>query len=148
MNDATGPAPLDLSALRGALDSLASGLSVSGAPAFDAQPAAWGNLLRAGLIQHFECCFELGVRMIKRQLERETEDRAALDAMAWRDMLRLAAERGLLSSPEAWFQFRELRNITLHTYDRAKADRVLGACQPQLQHGQALLACLATRNRG
>jgi nucleotidyltransferase substrate binding protein (TIGR01987 family) len=148
LNAAARLPPLDLGALRSAVGSLTSSMALEGAPLFDAQPSALGNLLRAGLVQHFEFCFELAVRMLKRELERETEDRQALDAMSWRDMVRFAAERGLIDSPAAWFGFRELRNITSHTYDRAKANLVLAACEPLLQHCRNLLSRLEARNHG
>ena len=140
--------PLDLHALRAPLLSMPDGLAVLESADFGHHEEIVANLLRAGVIQNFEFCFELASRRLKRELERETEDREALGAMAWRDMIRLGAERGLLDEHARRFNSREMRNITLHTYDRAKADRVLAVTRPFGEDARQLLARLEERNSG
>ena len=57
-------------------------------------------------------------------------------------MIRAGVERGLLNSEAPWFGYRELRNITSHVYDPAKAERVFGALSGFLQDAEALHAQL------
>jgi len=46
------------------------------------------------------------------------------DILSFRDLIRLGAERGFIEEPSEWFEFREERNISSHTYDEAKAAEV------------------------
>ena len=124
----TAPA-LDLSALRSAVASFEDSLDVVGDAAwFDAQSPRVQNTLMAGAIQNFEFVYELGFKMIKRRLERDSANPGEIDAMNFRDILRLAGEAGLVDDVPAWFEYRAMRNITAHTYDQAKARQIyLGA---------------------
>jgi len=124
----TAPA-LDLSALSSAVASFEDSLDVVGDTAwFDAQSPRVQNTLMAGVIQNFEFVYELGFKMIKRRLERDSANPGDIDAMNFRDLLRLAGEAGLVDDVPAWFEYRAMRNITAHTYDQAKAKQIyLGA---------------------
>ena len=82
------------------------------------------NTLRAGVIQSFEYTYELSVKMLKRRLRLDFESRAVVDAASFKDLMRMGGERRLVSSVEAWFGFRTLRNETMHTYDLEKAEQV------------------------
>ena len=57
-------------------------------------------------------------------------------------MIRAAAERGLLDIENNWFSYRELRNITSHVYDPAKADKVFAELAPFLDDVRKLLSKL------
>jgi uncharacterized protein with HEPN domain len=48
---------------------------------------------------------------------------------------------------EAWFSFRQMRNITAHTYDHAKAQQVYLGTQSFLTQARQLLGCLADRGK-
>ena len=50
-----------------------------------------------------------------------------IDALGYRVMIRVGVERGLIKSDVRWFGYRELRNITSHVYNPAKARKVFGA---------------------
>jgi nucleotidyltransferase substrate binding protein (TIGR01987 family) len=80
-----------------------------------------GELLRDGAIQCFQYSYELAWKSLKRVLEAEAASPEELDALPFRDLIRLGAEKGIVNSPEEWFSFREERNISSHTYDEAKA---------------------------
>jgi hypothetical protein len=82
------------------------------------------------------------------QLEQEVPTPSELDAMNFRDMVRLGHERGLVREPETWFEFRELRNITSHTHSEPLALRVAAGATPLLAQGKLLLRELERRNRG
>ena len=138
---------LDLTALRSAIGSLDDGLAVvSDSVWFNAQDPKVRNTLVAGVIQNFEFVYEIGVKMLRRQLEAESDSPAEIDQASFRDLLRIAAEKGLIDDVEAWFGFRQMRNITAHTYDHAKAQQVYAGTQAFLTHARALLARLESRH--
>ncbi len=108
---------LDLSPLDRALASLERALARSRtAPADDE--------LRDACIQRFEYSFELCWKMLKRQLESDLPSPSDIDTWSYRKMFRTAGERGLVSDVEAWFDYRDKRDITAHTYDEKKARAV------------------------
>lgn len=86
-----------------------------------AQPKT--DYLRDATIQRFEYTFELAIKMLKRSLEKWPEG-TTIDQQTYRDMIRMAAESGLITDPEAWFEYREARNITSHAYDEKLAEKV------------------------
>ncbi len=138
---------LDLSALHLAITSLEDGLSVvSDAAWFNQQDAKVRNTLVAGVIQSFEFVYEIGVKMLRRQLDAESDSPGDVDQSSFRDLLRMGAEKGLIDDVEAWFGFRQMRNITAHTYDHAKAQQVYEGTQNFLSHARALLARLESRH--
>lgn len=138
---------LDLSALRSAMASLDDGLAVVGdSNWFSQQDERVRNTLVAGVIQNFEFVYEISVKMLRRQLEAEADTPSEIDQAGFRDLLRLAAEKGLISDVEAWFGFRQMRNITAHTYDHAKAQQVYQGTQAFLTHARRLLLQLEARH--
>ncbi len=80
--------------------------------------------LRDAVIQRFEYTYELCWKMLKRRLEQEVPVPAEVDHYSFRELLREAAERGLIKNLESWVVYRDLRNITAHVYDDKKAQRV------------------------
>jgi nucleotidyltransferase substrate binding protein (TIGR01987 family) len=120
---------LDLGALRAAVASFEDSLDVVGnADWFDAQSPRVQNTLMAGVIQNFEFVFEIGFKMIRRRLELDSASPNEIDELNFRDVLRVAGERGLVDDVPAWFEYRRMRNITAHTYDQEKARQIyLGA---------------------
>ena len=138
---------LDLSALRNAVVSLEGSLAVVGNTGWlSKQSDIVQKTLMAGVIQHFEFVFELSIRMIRRQLEQESDSPDEVDQTNFRDMLRIAAEKALISDVEAWFAYRRTRNISAHTYDSAKARQVYQDTLRFVNDARALLARLEARN--
>jgi nucleotidyltransferase substrate binding protein (TIGR01987 family) len=138
---------LDLTALRNVLASLAGSIEViSDSAWFDRQPPNVQNTLLAGAIQNFEFVFEISVKMIKRQIELESISPTEIDGASFRDILRIAAKRVLIADVEAWFRYRKMRNLTAHTYDRAKAQEVYRDTLTFLDDARSLLARLEARN--
>jgi nucleotidyltransferase substrate binding protein (TIGR01987 family) len=126
---------LDLSALDKALASLSRALvRAQGLPADEE--------LRDASIQRFEYSFELAWKMLKRRLELDVPSTDAVDALSYRAMIRLAAERGLLDNPQAWFDYRDQRNLTSHTYDAAVAQRVYACVADFKRDADELLQAL------
>jgi nucleotidyltransferase substrate binding protein (TIGR01987 family) len=138
---------LDLSALRYAIVSLHEGISVvSDESWFKAQSKSVQNTLIAGVIQNFEFVYELSIKMIRRQIERDAASPTEADYSDFRDLLRTAAEKGLLADVEAWFEYRKMRNITAHTYDHNKAKRIYDGTLTFIADARALLETLDARN--
>ena len=148
MVDQASDHPLDLSSLRAAVQSLGNSITVVTSPEFAVADPRWRDTLQAGVVQHFEFTFELCWKMLKRQLERELPSAAALDGASYRELIRLGHQRGLIAAVEPWFEFRELRNITAHTYARDKALKVVAGAGTLLGQAQALLSAVEARNHG
>ncbi len=138
--------PLDLSSLKKALASLEAALAITRGERFSELGEDWRRTLIAGVVQNFEFVFELSWKMLKRQLERELPNPAALDLMSYREMIRTGYERGLIDDPEAWFDYRLLRNITSHAYSEKKASQVFSGVPPFIESVRFLLAALESRN--
>lgn len=138
---------LDLSALRAAVAALADAIAVVSDTAWFAQQRPnVQQVLRAGAIQSFEIAYEVSVKMLKRQIELDSASPSEVDTQSFRELLRIAAERGLIADVEAWFQYRTLRNITAHTYDHEKAMQVFAGATDFLADANFLLTKLQARN--
>lgn len=138
---------MDLSALRKAIASLEGGLkTISDLPWFSQQSDVVRNTLLAGVIQNFEFVYELSVRMLKRRIEMDALTPTEADFSNFRDLLRIAAEKGLITDVEAWFKYRGMRNNTAHTYDQAKAQQIYQGISTFLDDAKNLLTRLEGRN--
>lgn len=98
--------------------------------------------VRDASIQRFEFTYELCVKSLRRQLEAMSDSPADIDALSYRDMIRLGVERGFIETEAAWFGNRELRNMTSHVYDPAKASRVFAMLPAFLEDARSLLTRL------
>ncbi len=108
---------IDLSAFQKALRTLHAALQ-----ALEAKPD--DEFIRDSCIKRFEYSYELSHKMLRRYLE--ATEPATTDRLSFPSMVRLGFARGLLAqSWDAWDNFRDARNNTSHTYDEAKADKVL-----------------------
>lgn len=132
---------LDLSSFEKALNSLARAIARS-------QEAPGDDELRDSVIQRFEYTYELSWKMLKRRLEMDSPSPETIDALNFRDLIREGAVSGLIADPEAWFEYREQRNITSHTYDEKKAAQVYRAALKFYPDAKALFDGLLRRNPG
>jgi nucleotidyltransferase substrate binding protein (TIGR01987 family) len=101
---------------------------------------------RNSAIQCFEFTHELAFKMMRRQLERMSADPAAADKMAYMDIVRSAAEAGLLDDISRFKDYRDKRNITSHTYNQAKAEKIEAILPAFREDMRYLLAELEKRN--
>jgi nucleotidyltransferase substrate binding protein (TIGR01987 family) len=129
---------LDLTPLTRALAALDRGL------------ARWSKApkdeeVRDACIQRFEYTFELSWKMLKRRLSMDLPNSQEVDAMTWRALIRAGAVQGLVEDVDAWFLYRDKRNITSHTYDEAKAAEVAAVLPQFARDARALLERLETR---
>jgi nucleotidyltransferase substrate binding protein (TIGR01987 family) len=102
--------------------------------------------IRDACIQRFEYTYELAFKMLKRQLEQELPSSEELDHLPFKEVIRVGAERGLIAMPERWFDYRDKRNITSHTYDEAKAREVYVILANFAADAADLLTLLKSRN--
>ena len=130
---------LELNPFRNALASLERGLARRRANLADEE-------VRDACIQRFEYCFELSWKMLKRQIEMELGDAAEVDSYSKRTLFRVAAERGLVTKPEAWFVYMVQRNKSSHAYDARVATEVAAVLEDFLHDARALLATLESRD--
>jgi len=124
---------IDISPLGDAVRQLEQGL-------LEAERQPSNELLRDGVIQRFEYTHELAIKFIRRVLETVFGD--DVDRTAYNDLLRTAAERGLIESAETWFAYRAARNKTSHTYDATVAAEVYTAARLFLADAQYFLTHL------
>src|SRR3990167_1837195 len=138
---------LDFSALQKAIQSLHEAIEIiSNHKWFNEQPSAVQNTLIAGAIKNFEFVYELSMKMLRRQLEWEADNPTEIDETGFKDLLRMAAEKGLIENVERWFAYRTMRNITSHTYDHEKAQRVYEDTLTFIKDAKILLENLENRN--
>lgn len=138
---------LDLTALKKACISLEMAVKDASDKSFmHALSDSQKQLIIAGVIQNFEFTYELVFKMIKRQLEFDASSPSEVDQYSFRDLLRTAAEKGLVTSVEDWFEYRRLRNITSHTYNLDKAQEVFDRTVAFKDDAVAVLAELIKRN--
>lgn len=132
---------LDLSPFVKALASLERALERACAVPEDAE-------LRDACIQRFEYTYELAWKMLKRQIEAEVANPSEVDGFSFRQLFRVAGERGLVDDVEAWFDYREQRNLTTHTYHEETARRVFSVLPAFARDAGSLLSRLGGRDAG
>jgi len=130
---------LDLTSWKRALASLQRAIVRATAAATDAE-------LRDAVIQRFEYSYELSWKMLKRHLEQVVADPGMVDQWSFKELMREAAERGLIGAVEPWIEYRYQRNMTAHAYDEDKARGVYESARSFLIDAQNLLAAVEQRN--
>ncbi len=101
--------------------------------------------IRDAVIQRFEYTYELCWKMMKRQIEKESPSPESIDKLSFKDLLREAAEKQIISNVEDWMEYRESRNITAHTYNAQKAKIVYQSAVKFNVDAANLLKCLKSR---
>jgi len=101
---------------------------------------------RSACIQAFEFTYEVGMKMLRRQLELIVINPSELREMAFMDLIRSAADAGLLNEVSRFRLYLEKRNITSHTYDEGRAEEVLSILPDFKRDLEFLLAELRRRN--
>lgn len=102
---------------------------------------------RAATIQAFKYTYELAIKMIRRQLARIVANPDELRKIDFADLMRTAADAGVVREAPAYIRYRELRNRTSHTYNIEQAERTVAVTDEFLRDVRFLLDELARRNR-
>ena len=98
--------------------------------------------LRSAVIQSFEFSYELSVRLLRRVLIERSESADRVADLSFNDLLRAAADAGLLADAPRWREWREMRNATSHAYDEARAQAVAQRAAAFAQDALTLLDAL------
>ena len=136
---------LDLSALRDAIAALEKSLGY-----LRSDLAADPNLreqFRAASIQGFESTHEVAYKMMKRQLEQIAANPSEVDGMTYMQLIRSAAEAGLIGDVPRFRDYRDKRNLTSHTYNKRKAEEIVSVLDNFMTDARFLLSELERRNR-
>ena len=102
---------------------------------------------RAATIQAFEFTYELAIRMIRRQLAGIMASPDHVHAIDFADLMREAADAGLVREVQSFMRYREMRNKTSHTYNVEEAERTVAIIDGFLRDVRYLLGELEGRNR-
>jgi nucleotidyltransferase substrate binding protein (TIGR01987 family) len=102
--------------------------------------------LRDAVIQRFEYTYEISWKMMKRKIEMEAASPPSIDALSFKDLLREAAEKGLIADIEPWFEYREARNRTSHSYDEESAKQVYETALHFLEDSKLLFKKIEEKN--
>jgi len=114
---------LDISSLRSACVALNKSLGYLNADL--AADLGLREQFRSACIQAFGFTHEVGFKMLRRQLEQMSADPAAVDQMTYMEIIRSGAEAGLILDIARFRKYRDMRNITSHTYDEEKAKLIV-----------------------
>jgi nucleotidyltransferase substrate binding protein (TIGR01987 family) len=79
---------------------------------------------QAGAVQAFEYCHELTWKLLKKVLIKFEN---APEIKFSKDIFRQAAIAKLIDDPQLWFDFNELRNKTVHTYNEDVLKEIVAA---------------------
>lgn len=130
---------LDLSSFQNALNSLNRAL-------VRAQRNPEDEEVRDACIQRFEYTYELAYKMLVRFLESSSANPQDIDRNSFRENIRIGAEKGLIDSPESWFDFRKARNQTSHAYDVDVAKEVFDEIPKFAAHAETLLSKISEQS--
>ena len=136
---------LNLSALEKSVSQLERSLNYLGSELARKDPAL-REQFRAATIQAFEYTYELTIKMIRRQLAQIVSNPEELKTMNYKDFLRTAGEAGLIKNFEAYVLYREMRNLTAHTYDANEAEKIVAETGKFLSDAKTVLLELKKRN--
>ena len=67
---------------------------------------------QAGIIQSFECCYELSWKIMKKVLNSE-----GLEVSTPKQVIREAGNAKIIDDVKLWIEFVNKRNLTVHTYN-------------------------------
>jgi len=125
---------IDLTSLRKALDALEGAWHY-----WLIEPDDSGRKphLRAGVIQSFAFGDELALRSLRRVMERAIAAPLVTD-LSFNDLLRAAADAGLLPDAITWRRWRDWRNWTSHSDDEAQAQAIAEAARAFLAEARRL----------
>lgn len=83
------------------------------------------DIVRDSLIQRFEFTYSLLLKILRRYFMERAFIVEDINNLSFNNMVRTATQLGLLKSDlEKWTKFREMRNLTSHTYDEEVALKV------------------------
>lgn len=101
------------------------------------------DLIKAGSIQYFEFCFELGWKACKVM----SSEQGLPDCLSPKGCLRQAFTHGWVDDELVWLEMLDARNRMAHTYDARKALEIYESLPRFYPTLQKLLSALQTLNQ-
>ncbi len=90
-------------------------------------------------VKSFEYVYEISVKLLKRFLRENLSSEEELKLVSFKELVRIGAESNFIDDPKQWFEYREKRNITSHTYDEEKSHEILKTIPEFIKHVENLL---------
>ena len=104
------------------------------------------NIFRLAAVQAFEFTYAIATKMIIRQLGQIVVEPNELPKMNFIDLMRSAADAGIIREALPFNKYREKRNKTSHVYDSKVAEEIVAVFGDFLQDVRFLLGELRKRN--
>lgn len=101
---------------------------------------------RNSVIQCFEFTYEICWKMIERSLKSQLPTPVENAKIGFNELIRSAAQYGLIDDPKAWMEYRRARNITSHTYNDNLAQEVYEIASSFLATAKQLLKNLKVKH--
>jgi len=100
------------------------------------------EVLRDSSIQRFEYVFEFSHKILRRYLSWHVPmPQMKVSEISFAELVRIANEHKLFTEPyETWNKYRNMRNITSHTYNEGAAEQVLEIIPAFLEEVKKFLA--------
>lgn len=98
--------------------------------------------LCSAIIHSSEVTYALSVRLLRSALIARSESADLVIDLSFNDLLRRAADEGLVSAPDMWRQWNELRDFISHTHDESTATLVAAGVERFAGAAVELLAVL------
>jgi len=136
---------LEISPYEKALDQLRTSLDYLQSPLSKKDAALYAQF-RGASIQAFEYSYELAAKMIRRQLAQTVANPQDLAQETFADLIRMAADAGLVKDVKRFLVYRDARNRTSHTYDEDTATDVAKVIPDFYKDASFLLEQLRKRN--
>lgn len=106
------------------------------------------NIVRDSLIQRFEFTYSISLKMLRKYFIERTFIVEDVNKLSFNDMVRTANQLGLLKSDlTKWTKFREMQNLTSHTYDEEVALKVTEVVPDFYEEAAYLLKNLKAQNK-
>ena len=102
---------------------------------------------RSASIQAFEFTYTVAINMIRRQLAQIVANPDELHHMSFDDLMRDAANAGIIRDARAYMRYRDIRNTTSHAYNAEIAENVVKILDEFRSEIDFLLERLRERNR-
>ena len=84
------------------------------------------NIVRDSVIQRFEFTYLIALKTIRKYFIERAFVTENINQMSFNDMIRTANQMNILKSDlTIWTNYREMRNLTSHTYDEEIAQQVV-----------------------
>lgn len=128
--------------LADALAALRTHVELTGSSLAEATPAL-KSVFRTASIKSFEYTYELALKLILRAIENHPGLGAeAVDELSFSGLMRVAAERGFITSASDWHTYRHKRNKTSHTYNDVTAAEVFDVLPSFIREAERVLSKL------